>query len=145
MADSILLVDDAPNVEATVAAVLRNDGFDVTTAVNPTAARMAMQGHPFDLVISEQAFDEPGDGLALLQLARQRDRSGTIVLTGYGSEHAENMARDSGIHHYLRKPCSIEILKKMVRQAIAEAQGDGPRRVVEEARSPEGRPAEAQQ
>jgi DNA-binding NtrC family response regulator len=131
---SILLVDDDPNVEATVAAVLRTEGYEVVSRSNLALAKKELQQRTFDLVISEQAFDEPGDGLALMAEAHRQSGSGSIVLTGYGSEQAENVARERGIHHYLRKPCSIELLRRTVREAIDEASAPRERRVSEEAR-----------
>lgn len=131
---SILLVDDDPNVEATVAAVLRNEGYSVVSCSNLAVARDALRQQRFNLVISEQAFDEPGDGLGLLRDAKRHSQSASIVLTSYGSEHAENVAREMGIHHYLRKPCSIDLLRRTVRDALDEAQPPGERRIVEEAR-----------
>jgi DNA-binding response OmpR family regulator len=131
---SILLVDDDPNVEETITAVLRNEGYVVTSHSNLAAALDELGEKRFDLVISEQAFEEPADGLALLVEAQRRSQSGAIVLTSYGSEHAENVAREMGLHHYLRKPCSIELLRHTVQGALEEARPPGQRRISEDAR-----------
>ena len=130
---SILLVDDDPNVEATCAALLRTEGYEVVSCSKLALAREQLRKRRFDLVIAEQAFDEPGDGLQLLVDAQRSGRSGSIVLTSYGSEHAEGLAQEMGIRHYLSKPCSIDLLRHTVRQALAEALPPGERRVSEDA------------
>lgn len=124
-----------------MAAVLRSEGYTVVSCSNLAVARDALNQQHFDLVISEQAFDEPGDGLELMVNAQRRSQSAAIVLTSYGSEHAENVAREMGIRHYLHKPCSIELLRRTVRTALEELQPPGERRTIEEARGePSRRP-----
>lgn len=65
----MLIVDDEPNLLRAVAAVLRGEGFDVTTARSGREALVSVAQNPPDLIVSDVRM--PGmDGFALARRLR---------------------------------------------------------------------------
>jgi len=117
-AGRILLVDDAPQVRAVLAASLRDRGHEVEEAEdgNSALSRLA-SGAAFDLLVSDLAM--PGmDGLELLRQARlARPDLPALLITGYaghldGGRFAE--AAGQGPLLLLRKPVAPEELADRV-------------------------------
>ena len=83
---NILLVDDEPDLRASVGQVLREEGHAVDVAPDGEAAMARLASQQFHLVVSDVRLPKV-DGLTLLRRIR-RDFPATEVLlmTAYGSE-----------------------------------------------------------
>ncbi len=108
MHGSVLIVDDSPVVRALVGGFLRSAGYAVEEADNGVDALERMEGHTFDVIITDLRMPEL-DGFGLLE-AVKRKASGpeVILLTG---THAQDMssairALRMGAHDFLTKPPS---------------------------------------
>ena len=81
-AQRILIVDDEPGVLDVSARTLRNAGFEVITATNAQAARVLLQAHAVDLLITDIRM--PGeDGISLLQAVHDPQHNMFVILGGY--------------------------------------------------------------
>ena len=104
----ILLVDDDLLILKSVGADLKSRGFEVTTAENGHSAVGALEGHHFDLVITDLVMDEI-DGIGVLKAAKERDpETMVILLTGYGDMASAIDALRLVADDYILKPCESE-------------------------------------
>ncbi|MBC7431045.1 MAG: response regulator, partial [Rubritepida sp.] len=109
----VLLVDDAPEVLAVLAAGLRERGHTVVPASGGLEALGALAAEPdFDLLITDLSM--PGiDGLRLIDEARRMHPGlPAVVVTGFVAEAEDGLeqATQSGPIVVLRKPVSTEVL-----------------------------------
>jgi DNA-binding NtrC family response regulator len=110
----ILLVDDEPDLRASLAEILRDEGHDVEVAADGEAAMARLASRPFDLVVSDVRLPKV-NGLTLLRRIRREFPSTEVVLmTAYGSiGDAVTAIKDSAID-YVRKPFDIDHLVTVV-------------------------------
>lgn len=113
----VMFVDDEEGVRLSWNRFLSERGFDVTTAPDGDSAIHALEEAPVDVVVSDLRM--PGsDGLDLLSWVKSnRPETRFILLTGYGSDSVERMARELGAFEYLNKPISPEALSAIVTAA----------------------------
>lgn len=113
----VLVVDDEPNVLETIAAILIQEGYVVSTAGRLTEALAHQRAQPFDVVLSDLRLENTSGLDLLTELRRQWPETVAIVLTGYASLESSIEALREGAYDYLIKPCEIEELKATVGRA----------------------------
>src|SRR5438128_4670738 len=114
----ILVVDDEPNVLLTMAAILRQEGYDVDEANGGKVALEALARQRYDLVLTDLNMPQV-DGMAVLEAVQKRAPSTvTLVITGYASVPTALRALQLGAYEYLLKPTEIEDLKQAVRRSL---------------------------
>ena len=113
----IMFVDDEEGVRLSWNRFLSERGFDVKTVSDGNSAINALKQEPVDVVVSDLRM--PGaDGLDLLSWVKtNRPETRFILLTGYGSDAVERMARELGAYEYLNKPISPEALSTIITAA----------------------------
>jgi DNA-binding response OmpR family regulator len=121
----ILIIDDEESLRHTMGRVLRQAGFDVTTAgEGREALRLVYNGYesaaPFNVVYLDIRL--PGmDGLQILKEIRQIDTQlPVILLTAYGSLKTAVEALRLGATDYLLKPLDPEVLVARTRVLLEE-------------------------
>lgn len=123
-APHILLVDDDAVNRAVAKAVLEQNAFRVSEAVDGLAALERLRAAPdFNLVILDLDMPRMG-GLEVLDWMRQNDVTATlpvIVLTGSTSEDEEPAAMDRGADDYVRKPINAPRFVARVKAALRRA------------------------
>jgi DNA-binding NtrC family response regulator len=127
----LLVVDDDATFRATTAALLREDGHDVSTAGNAEEAMHALRASGCDLLILDLRM--PGiNGLQLTQVLRQRGESFPIlIISGYGTVETTVELLHGGGDDVLTKPVDPSVLSSRVRELLmrrptASAPGDMP-------------------
>jgi signal transduction histidine kinase len=115
----VLVVDDEPNVLATLQPILAREGFDVHVAADEPSARRAVDNNGgFDVVITDLRLGD-ADGLSVARHVHERDiETPVIVLTGFGSLESAVDAMHKGVFDYLLKPCDVDELRSTVRRAL---------------------------
>ncbi len=112
----ILLADDESMIRESLAEVLGQEGYEVDTAADGTAALAAVDGNDYDVVITDLRM--PGaDGLAVLRRVRERaPRTLVLLVTAYASIETAVEALRQGAHDYILKPLIVEdVLGKLGR------------------------------
>jgi DNA-binding response OmpR family regulator len=134
---NILVIDDEESLRHTLGRVLRQAGYEVTTAgEGPEALRLVNAGYenasPYDVVYLDIRL--PGmDGLQVLKEIRQRDpHLPVILLTAYGSLSTALEALRLGATDYLIKPLDPEVLVARTRVLLEEQARERRRREVRE-------------
>jgi signal transduction histidine kinase len=119
--ETILVVEDDPQVLGLVARVLRDHGYTVSTAPNPAAAEAFVRGHPgeLDLLLTDVVL--PGvDGRRLAEtLVRLRPNLTTLYMSGHSDDIvARHGALEPGLA-LLSKPFTPDVLVGKVREALS--------------------------
>src|ERR1700685_580494 len=81
---TVLFVDDEPSIRLTLAAILRQGGFEVTVAATVAEALREINTQYFDALISDLNIAEPGDGSIVVNaMRRTQPNCINLILTGY--------------------------------------------------------------
>jgi EAL domain-containing protein (putative c-di-GMP-specific phosphodiesterase class I)/ActR/RegA family two-component response regulator len=113
-----LVVDDDDALLRVHARALTNAGYRVVTAPDGLAAARALEGAPFDVILSD--IDMPGmSGIQFLERVRARDLDVPVLLiTGNPSIETATQAIEQGALRYLVKPIELEALVKVTGDAV---------------------------
>ncbi|MBV8086116.1 MAG: response regulator, partial [Chloroflexi bacterium] len=129
-ASRILVVDDDESVRLTLAAVLEQQGYNVTSAGTVADARQVLAANPFDVIVADMRLDEGHSGIDVVTEALARDPDiVSIILTAYVSTSAAVDALRGGATNFLPKPCDISDLNEAIKRGLEK------RALVQELRS----------
>jgi two-component system response regulator RegX3 len=119
MSDRILIADDEPSVRDAVGYALRQEGFEVTLAVDGEDADGKLGGEDpgFDLLILDIMM--PGrSGLDICREVRSRSPVPIILLTAKDQEVDKVVGLEVGADDYVTKPFSVRELLGRVRAQL---------------------------
>lgn len=120
MKKRLLIVDDEPNLLRAVEAVLRNEGFDTSTARNGREALVSIAQFPPDLIVSDIRMPVM-DGYALARRLRS-DPASSLIPIVFLSAKDEMQDRvegfRSGIDVYLTKPFEPDELVAVINNIL---------------------------
>lgn len=117
----VLLADDDRRTLELLGEVLTRQGFEVTLASTPSAARHLLGTLRFDAVVTDVVFDGFEDGREILACARDVQPEAVVILmTGYPAVEGAVSAIKSGALDYLQKPVDPIVLGAMVHRALRE-------------------------
>lgn len=122
-AEHLLVVDDDTPIRDLLARYLGSNGYRVTTAADANAARAAMRGLSFDLVILD--VNMPGEnGLSLARdLKAQSERSVPVVMLTARAEAEDRIAGlEIGVDDYVVKPFEPRELLLRLRNILRRGQ-----------------------
>jgi DNA-binding response OmpR family regulator len=121
MSQTILIIDDEPNLRKTLAIILQKAGYTVTTAGHADEAHKLLQAGAFDLVFCDIRMPDK-DGLTLLEEIRENYTEMPIVLlTAHASLDSAIEAVRKGATDYLLKPIDPEDILARVRHILKNA------------------------
>jgi len=117
----ILAVDDRVNSLKVLAAILRDEGYEVLQASSgDTAIKIYESDLDIDVVLSDLKM--PGmNGLELFRRMNSiRKAPPFVIMTAYGTVKSAVEALKEGVNHYLIKPLDYEELTIVLEKAIRE-------------------------
>ena len=117
MPQHILIVDDEPNILATVAPLLRGNGYEVLSAMTGRAGLDAVDRDKPDLIVLDLGLPDL-DGIDVCRQVRHTSRAPIIVLSARGAEGDKVAALDAGADDYVTKPFGAEELLARIRAAL---------------------------
>ena len=121
----VLIVDDEPNILATVAPLLRARGYEPYTAMTGRAALEILDRDRPDLVVLDLGLPDL-DGVEVCRIIREQSAISIIVLSARGAEEDKVRALDAGADDYVTKPFGAEELLARVRAALRRADSPSP-------------------
>ena len=118
----ILVLDDDPAIQRSLARALRGMGGEVVTAGGLREAGLLLETTPVDVVLADLKL-KTGTGLDLLPEFQKRHPEGLFYLiTGHGSVDSAVHAIKHGVRDYLQKPVDpIALARKLQRDVAARA------------------------
>lgn len=120
--ESILVVDDEPDLAEICSTLLTHLGYRVSTETDSRTALEKFNAAPesFDLVITDQTMPGlAGEDLARAMLKVRPDLP-IILCTGYTPVLSEKQAHEIGIKSFLLKPLQEKDIAKTVRRVLDE-------------------------
>jgi two-component system, OmpR family, KDP operon response regulator KdpE len=113
----ILVVDDEPNILATMGPLLRGRGYNVSTAMTGRAALESVERDHPDVIVLDLGLPDM-DGVDVCRLIRDGRNTPVIVLSARGAERDKVDALDAGADDYVTKPFGAEELLARIRVAL---------------------------
>ena len=119
--ERILVVDDEENILHFLSRLLEKEGYTVETARKAEEVRARDWEVPLDLAIIDLRLQPGEDGIALLQVIRERaPETSAILMTAYGSIESAVAAMRAGAYDYVTKPFRAEEILKVVDKALEQ-------------------------
>ena len=113
----VLIVDDETNVRRVLAAMLKRDGYDVTTAENGEQALATLNRHPYDAVVTDLVMPRLGGMELLRRVAASHPDVPVIMITAHGTVDTAVEAMKAGAFDYVTKPFEQEDLRAVIAKA----------------------------
>ncbi|MEE9578426.1 MAG: sigma-54 dependent transcriptional regulator, partial [Gemmatimonadota bacterium] len=115
----LLLIDDEQSVHDALGVLLKDEGFDVVSALTGTDGLDRFQEMKPDIVLSDIRMPKM-TGVDVLQEIRERDPSTPVVLlTAQASLQSAIQAVNLGATHYVQKPWVNEELLAVLRRSLS--------------------------
>jgi two-component system, NtrC family, response regulator len=113
----VLIVDDELNIRRVLAAMLKREGYEVTTAADGEQALAVLEKTPVHVVVTDLVMPRVG-GLELLRrVSVDYPDVPVILITAHGSVDSAVAALKAGAFDYITKPFEQEELKKVIAKA----------------------------
>ncbi|MEE8059070.1 MAG: EAL domain-containing protein [Pseudomonadales bacterium] len=119
MENSLLLVDDEPDVSRSLSRLLKRDHYQIHIAKSGEDALNVLKCHPIKVVISDQRMPHMTGSQFLAQVKEKYPETIRIILSGYADFQALSDALNEGeIYKFLAKPWNSELLRADIREAF---------------------------
>jgi two-component system OmpR family response regulator len=113
----ILIVEDEPDLLASLAQALREEGYAVDTAANGQDGLFSAEGTDYDAIVLDVML--PGlDGWELLKRLRKTKKTPVLMLTARDQTRDRVKGLDSGADDYVVKPFDLPELLARLRALI---------------------------
>jgi DNA-binding NtrC family response regulator len=115
MNKKILVADDEFLIRWALAQALSEEGYDVKAVEGGEKALEAMKEEGFDFIITDLVM--PGkNGWEVLEGAKEEyPKAKVVIITAYGTEDTETVAKEKGAYGYIEKPELIEKIKNLLK------------------------------
>jgi signal transduction histidine kinase/ActR/RegA family two-component response regulator len=113
----VLVVDDHHDTCLGMKMMLERRGYQITLAHSAEQAVEKAGKEKFDLFISDIGLPDRS-GYELMHELRHSKGLRGIALTGFGTEHDVNKARDAGFSEHLTKPINFERLEEAIQSLL---------------------------
>jgi two-component system response regulator HydG len=114
---SVLVIDDESGILDTLRILLRNEGFEVTTAQGGKAGLDQIRTGSHDIVLTDVRMPQVS-GLDILSAVKEQDpMTPVILMTAQASLQSAIGAVNSGAFYYIQKPFSNDELVAILRRA----------------------------
>ncbi|MBU2548811.1 MAG: response regulator [Proteobacteria bacterium] len=115
---TILIVDDESSVRELLTDYMKLLGMRPVEASNGYEALDVMRRESPDLVMTDVLMSRM-DGIELLRrIKAERPETAVVVFTGFGSESVAIEALRAGARDYIKKPFRLDVLKRVVQEAL---------------------------
>ncbi|HJW01863.1 MAG TPA: EAL domain-containing protein [Azospira sp.] len=116
---TLLLVDDEPNILHALSRLLRREGYAILTASSTTEAFELLAKHPIQVVISDQRMPEMLGTEFFGRVRQLYPETMRILLTGYTDlEAVASAINQGGVYKFITKPWDDDQLRDLIREAF---------------------------
>lgn len=121
---SVLVVDDEPDIRELLEITLMRMGLDVRCAKDYTSATRLLQSTPFDFCLTDMKLPD-GDGIALVEYIQQQSPDMPVaVITAHGNMELAIKALKAGAYDFVSKPVSLDKLRNLIEHGIQTANSE---------------------
>ncbi|WP_417784247.1 response regulator [Terasakiella pusilla] len=113
----VLIIEDDGAVRDLIAAILGNAGFMTETASDGFSMQMALERHPFDLLLLDLNLPD-SDGMDLARTLRSRSKMGIIIVSERNDPEDRAKGLEIGADDYIAKPFFPRELLARVRNVL---------------------------
>jgi nitrogen regulation protein NR(I) len=113
----VLIVDDEVNIRRVLAAMLKREGYEVTTAADGEQALAVLQKTPVHVVVTDLVMPRLGGMELLRRVTAEWPDVPVILITAHGSVDSAVAALKAGAFDYITKPFEQEELRKVIAKA----------------------------
>jgi two-component system response regulator AtoC len=113
----VLIVDDEVNIRRVLAAMLKREGYEVTTAADGEQALGVLHKTPVHVVVTDLVMPRIGGMELLRRVSSDFPDVPVIVITAHGSVEGAVAALKAGAFDYITKPFEQEDLRKVIAKA----------------------------
>ncbi len=118
---SVLVVDDEPDIRELLEITLMRMGLDVVCAEDYTSATRYLQTHTFDFCLTDMKLPD-GDGISLVEFIQQHNPELPVaVITAHGNMELAIKAMKAGAYDFVSKPVSLDKLRNLIENGIQTA------------------------
>lgn len=110
----VLIVDDEINMRKTLAEILRDEGFQVSTAGTGEEAIELCEQNTFQVVLMDVRMPGMGGVEAFRQIRRHQEGVRVILMSAYSVEDLKEAAIDEGAIAFLSKPLDLDHVISLV-------------------------------
>ena len=124
MSQSVLVVDDEPNIVISLEYVMKNAGYDVATAYDGEEALKKINELKPDLVILDVMMPKR-DGFDVLKTVREDPALNSVrilMLTAKGRDEEREKGLSLGANDYMTKPFSTRDVVARAQELLSEEQ-----------------------
>jgi sigma-B regulation protein RsbU (phosphoserine phosphatase) len=118
----VLIADDQPDILEALDMLLRNNGYQVSTANSPAAIWKELDGSQFDLLLMDLNYARDTtsgqEGLDLLSHLETLGDMPVVAMTGWGSVEVAVEAMQHGVGDFVQKPWDNARLLETLRKQI---------------------------
>jgi len=119
---TLLIVDDEPNILNALSRLLRREGFQILTANSPLDAFEHLAKQPVHVILSDQRMPDMSGTEFFARVRQLYPETIRIVLTGYTDIESVTGAINRGaIYKFLTKPWDDDQLREEIREAFRMA------------------------
>ncbi|MCP4583157.1 MAG: response regulator [candidate division Zixibacteria bacterium] len=119
--EKILVVDDLEEQRELASIILRSLGYKVQVASGGREAVEYLKHNQADLVILDMIMEEDFDGLQTYQaIIKIHPGQKAIIASGFSETDRVKQAEKLGVGRYIRKPYTMQILGKSIREVLDE-------------------------
>jgi len=114
----VLIVDDELNMRLVLAAMLKKEGYTITSAADGREALQILKSNKMDVVVTDLKMPHL-DGMELLHcITEQYPDVPVIMITAHGTVATAVEALKKGALDYITKPFELDDLKNVISKAI---------------------------
>ncbi len=115
----VLIIDDTETYRRYLKLELEEEGHEVETAADGGEAVIVAERFKPDLLVVDWMLRDSRDGLEVArELSASLPNMRTILITGYPSVDLRRKALDASVVRFLKKPFSLETLRRAVHDAL---------------------------
>ncbi len=115
----VLVIDDELDLCRLFERILGKEGYSVILAYNGFEGIKRIEDSKPDVIILDLKMPKMNGMEALRNIRKVHKDVPIIILTGYGSAGTVREAVDLNVYEYISKPFKTEVIKRVVREALA--------------------------
>jgi DNA-binding NtrC family response regulator len=116
--NKVLIVDDELNMRLVLAAMLKKEGYAITSAADGLEALQILKSNKMDVVVTDLKMPHLDGMELLLRITEQYPQVPVIIITAHGTVATAVEALKRGALDYITKPFELDDLKNVISKAI---------------------------